>query len=145
MTPEEAGAALSAPLKAFNLNEVGSNTACWYTQRIDSTPPWIRYMVQDNKIVRVDVVAIKDDAGARRAPPVTSDEGITIDTPEQRVIKKYGSRAQISPHKYVEKALYLEIASLDGKSGILFETIDGKVETFRAGTIDAIRLVEGCS
>ncbi len=145
MTPQEASAALSAPLRPFNPDEPGANAACWYTQRIDGMSAWVRYMVQDDKIVRIEVNPIRVDTGVRFAPPVMTDEGITIDTPEQSVIDKYGARVRISPHKYEERGRYLEVAAPDGKAGILFETIDGKVETFRAGMIKAIRLVEGCS
>ena len=100
-------------------------------------------MVQDNKIVRIDITRPQVDSGA---PPIATDEGTTIGTPEQHVIEKYGTRARVSPHKYLaERGHYLEVASPDGKSGIIFETVDGKVTTFRAGTLEAIRLVEGCS
>lgn len=145
MTPKEAASALDGSLAPLDTSDGASSEECWYTYRTDRMSPWIHYMVQDDKIVRIDVSPIWVERGVRFAPPVQTDMGITVDSPEKSVIEKYGSRATVEPHPYAEETgHYLEVVSPDGKFGVLFETTDGKVDTFRSGVLDAVRAVEGC-
>lgn len=103
-------------------------------------------MVQDDKIVRIDVHPIWAETGVRFGPPVATELGITIDSSERSIIEKYGSLLRIGPNPYAEETgHYLEVVSPDKKFGILFETTDGKIDNFRAGTLEAIRASEGCS
>ncbi len=143
MTVREAERALDM---VFYEKQPGEPEGCWYTRRKDDASFWIRYMVQDATIVRIDVNPIEVEIRVHFAPPVRTAKGVTIDSTEKSILRKYGSSLKISEHPYMEeRGHYLEVASPDGKTGILFETLDGKVDTFRAGTLEAIRLSEGCS
>lgn len=51
-----------------------------------------------------------------------------------------------SPHPYTEgpDSHYYKVAAPDGEHAIVFETYNGKVNTFRAGLSQAVDFVEGC-
>ena len=88
------------------------------------------------RVARVDV----DNA-------VTSTtKGIHNGDSETRALQAYGKRLNIEPHAYLPKSgHYLTLFSPDRKFGIRFETEDGKITRYYAGTIQAISFIEGCS
>lgn len=90
-------------------------------------------MIENGHLVRVDV----DKAG------VATDEGVQVGDSEERAKQVYGSRLKVEPHHYTD-GHYLTVRSQSGGYGIRFETEKGKIETFYAGTFEAIQYVEGC-
>ncbi len=93
-------------------------------------------MVLNGRVARVDI----DNAVTPTA------EGIRNGDSETRALQVYGKRLNIKPHAYLpESGHYLTLFSQDGKYGIRFETEDGKITRYYAGTIHAIAFIEGCS
>jgi hypothetical protein len=95
----------------------------------------ILYMLVDGRLARIDIVQ----------PTVASLSGIRVGMPEADVLRAYRGRIASSPHFYGEAGdHYLTLHSQDGRVGMRFETIEGRVTAFRAGTAEAIEYVEGC-
>jgi hypothetical protein len=98
--------------------------------------PGIGLMILHGFVARVDV----DDAFTRTA------EGIHNGDSEAHALQVYGKRLKVEPHHYdPDTGHYLTLFSNDRKLGIRFETEDGKITRYYAGTREAISLVEGCS
>lgn len=96
----------------------------------------IGLMILDGLVARVDV----DDTSTHTA------EGIHNGDSEAHALRVYGKRLEVEPHHYApENGHYLTLFSNDRKRGIRFETEDGKITRYYAGTTRAIALVEGCS
>jgi hypothetical protein len=94
----------------------------------------IAFMIVDKRLVRLDVYG----------PGIATSTGIQVGDSESRVRKVYGSRVKLTPHTYVDNGHYLTIRSEDPRFGVRFETNDGKITMFYAGTFEAIQYVEGC-
>ena len=84
-------------------------------------------MIEDRKLVRIDVSALG----------VATSSGIQVGDSESRARQAYGSRMKVTPHKYVDTGHYLTMRSTDGHYGIRFETDNGKITTYYAGTYEA--------
>jgi hypothetical protein len=96
----------------------------------------IGIMILEGRVARVDV----GNTSTRTA------EGIHNGDSEARALQVYGKRLKIEPNFYdSENGHYLTLHSPDRKYGIRFESDDGKITSFYAGTTDAIAFVEGCS
>jgi hypothetical protein len=96
----------------------------------------IGLMILDGRVARVDV----DNASTRTV------EGIRNGDSEAHALQVYGKRLEVEAHHYEpENGHYLTLYSHDKKLGIRFETEDGKITRYYAGTAVAIALVEGCS
>jgi hypothetical protein len=113
----------------FAMPESKEDQGCFYVTA--TKHPQVSFMIEDKHLVRVDV----DKSG------VATTEGIQVGDSEEHVKHVYGSRLQVEPNHYTD-GHYLTLRS--GKYGIRFETEDGKVSTFYAGTFEAIQYVEGC-
>jgi hypothetical protein len=94
----------------------------------------VEIMIVDGHVVRVDV-------GARGT---TTADGIQVGDSEAHARTVYGARMKVTPHTYIDNGHYLTVRSSDGRYGIRFETENGKIIGFYAGTYDAIQYVEGC-
>jgi len=93
-------------------------------------------MMLNGRVARVDV----DNAVTPTA------EGIHNGDSEARALQIYGKRLKIEPHAYLpENGHYLTLFSPDRKYGVRFETEDGKITRYYAGTTQAISFIEGCS
>lgn len=93
-------------------------------------------MILEGRVARVDV----DNAVTPTA------DGVHNGDSEARAIKVYGKRLKIEPHAYIpESGHFLTLFSPDRKYGIRFETEDGKITHYYAGTVNAIAFIEGCS
>jgi hypothetical protein len=101
-------------------------------------PAPLGLMVQGGRVVRIDV----------RGPGIHTASGIQVGSTEGDVKRTYGPRIRIEPHKYDPDGHYLEYVAVDAADrpfGLLFETDGRRVTSFRAGTVAAIALVEGCA
>jgi len=80
-------------------------------------------------------------------PGIRSWKGAAVGDTEARVKQLFPS-ATVEPHLYdPESGHYITFVgtSTDANYAILFETDGAKVTSFRAGTLEGIALVEGCS
>jgi len=92
-------------------------------------------MMLNGRVARVDV---------DNSVTATMD-GVHNGDSEARAIKVYGKRLKIEPHAYSpESGHFLTLLSPDRKFGIRFETEDGKITRYYAGTVNAIAFIEGC-
>jgi bacillopeptidase F (M6 metalloprotease family) len=115
----------------FTLPQNKEDRACFYV-----TPkkhPGISFMIENGHLVRIDV----DKAG------VATAEGVQVGDSEEHAKQVYGAQLKIEPHHYTD-GHYLTVGSKSAGYGIRFETENGKIETFYAGTFEAIQYVEGC-
>ena len=99
-------------------------------------PEGILLMVIDDTVARVEI----DSAGIR------TTEGAQVGDSESRVLELYGARARIEPHKYTYPDGHYVVVTLAGDTlhRIIFETLKGRVTTYRSGRVPAVQLVEGC-
>lgn len=131
MTLDQVNAALG---EHFSPPTSKEEEACFYLE--PKHHPDTAIMVLDGRVARVDVLA---QEGTVSTTPTES--GIRIGDSEEKVKKVYGRKVEVSQHHYTE-GHYLTVAN--GKDGLRFETDEGKVNAFYAGTASAIELVEGC-
>ena len=97
------------------------------------------FMFAKGRVVRIDVSSV----GIRTA------SGAGVGDTEAKIKELYAGRITLEPHKYdPENGHYLNYSpadKIDSKYGMVFETDNGIVTSFRVGAIAAIGLVEGCS
>lgn len=107
---------------------------CFYVN--PSKHPHIGFMIEEGKLVRVDV----------DAPELFTVQHVQVGDSEAKVVRAYGHRLKASANPYVPPKIghYLTVLSNDGRCGIRFEMENGKVRTYYAGTDEAIQYVEGC-
>ena len=96
----------------------------------------MHFMLIDDKLARVDVEAAQ----------VRTLSGIGLGSTEASVRSTYRGRIEESPHKYGGgESAYLTIYSRSRRHAIRFETENGKVRHFYAGTAETVQYSEGCS
>jgi len=101
-------------------------------------PAGVRFMVEQGKIVRVDV----DSSGVRTAA------GAEVGMSEADVRGRYPVGLQVQPHKYDPKGRYLVLQGTqpaDSARRLIFETDGQRVVRYRAGITPAVQYVEGCA
>jgi hypothetical protein len=101
-------------------------------------PAGVRFMVEQGKIVRVDV----DSAGVRTAA------GVEVGMSEADVRGRYPVGLRVQPHKYDPKGRYLVVQGtepVDSARRLIFETDGQRVVRYRAGLTPAVEYVEGCA
>lgn len=113
--------------------EESGSDSCFYVHALGDNKAY--FMMIDGRLARIDV----------KSPGIQTSTGIQVGDSEERVQQVYGSRMKLSPHKYIDTGHYLTVRSADGHLGVRFETENGKLLTFYAGTYEAIQYVEGCS
>jgi hypothetical protein len=113
----------------FAMPENKEDQGCFYVTA--TKHPQVSFMIENRRLVRIDV----DKTG------VPTTEGVQVGDSEEHVKQVYGSRLKVEPHHYTD-GHYLTLRN--GDHGIRFETDEGKVSTFYAGTFEAIQYVEGC-
>jgi len=109
--------------------------ACAYARVNNESGP-LMLMLIDGRLARIDV-----DGGARAQ---ALDNGLTIGSTVAEIKAVYGARAVATPNKYDEQGTNYEV-SLSDTVGLVFETSDDKVTTFRVGRHEEVLWVEGCS
>jgi hypothetical protein len=102
-------------------------------------PKGLGLMFRKGIVVRIDIF----EKGIRTA------SGAEVGDREDKIKRLYPGRITVEPHHYdPENGHYLNYTPIDPAErdyGIVFETENGVVTTFRVGTQAAIALVEGCS
>ncbi len=128
MTVAQLSAALHQELAADERSEQG----CFYVDAHGHNR--VEFMIIDGHVVRVDV----------GVPGIKTSAGIQVGDSEAHAKSTYGAKMKVTPHTYIDNGHYLTVRSDDGAYGVRFETENGKVVGFYAGTYDAIQYVEGC-
>jgi hypothetical protein len=102
-------------------------------------PPSADLMVEDGRVVRVDI----DD------PSVRTLHGVGVGSTEAEVRAVYGDQLEISPRPYAEDVgLWMELVPrrADNRgTRIVFATLEGRVTSIHAGLVPAVGYVESCS
>jgi hypothetical protein len=107
--------------------------ACIYAEL--SEHPGISLMILNGRVARVDV----DNRDTQ------TREGVHNGQSEASAKAAYGRRLKVTPHAYTApEGHYLTLRSEDLKYGIRFETDNGKIVRYYAGTLEAISYIEGC-
>src|SRR5579864_3007588 len=123
-------AQLSAVLhEKFSMPSEKSDQGCFYVSPRGRRH--ISFMIEDGRLVRVDV----------DAPGISTSSGIQVGDSEAHAREVYGSKIEVTDHKYIDTGHYLTARSADGRYGVRFETDKGKITMFYAGTYDAIQYV----
>jgi len=115
----------------FMMPQNKEDQGCFYVA--PTKHPGVSFMIEGGHLVRVDV----DKSG------IATAEGAQVGDSEERAKQVYGPRLKIEPHQYTD-GHYLTVGSKRDGYGIRFETENGKIKTFYAGTFEAIQYVEGC-
>ncbi|GAB2690600.1 hypothetical protein [Aliiglaciecola aliphaticivorans] len=93
-------------------------------------------MVLDGTVERFEV----DEQSSK----ITTQEGIGIGSSKADVVGAYKD-VKVSVHPYLgEAGEYLEV-TLDNGNGLIFETYQDKVSSFRLGRYPAVLFIEGCA
>jgi hypothetical protein len=104
-----------------------------------AAPAGMRFMVENGRVVRVDV----DSAGVKTA------RGAAVGMGEAEIRRLYPESLAVQPHKYAERGHYLIVvprAPADSPYRVIFETDSlGRVLRYRAGLRPAVEYVEGCA
>jgi hypothetical protein len=131
MTEAQIRRTVAGPLQHEGDNDEG----CYY---LTPQATGLGFMFLESRLARIDMFE-----GEWRTV-----SGARIGSTEEQVRRLYGGRLHIEPHHYNDDGKYLIVLPAAGPYRgyeLLFET-DGKVvTTFRAGTAEAVTLVEGCS
>ena|ERR1035441_3494437 len=115
----------------FAMPQNKEDQGCFYVTA--TKHPQVSFMIENGRLVRIDV----DKTG------VPTTEGVQVGDSEEHAKQVYGPQLKIEPHHYTD-GHYLTVGSKSGGHGIRFETENGKIATFYAGTFEAIQYVEGC-
>lgn len=91
------------------------------------------FMIESGVVVRIEV----------RSNSVLTQKNVTVGSFKRDILPAY-KNPKISAHPYdFERGEYIEV-SLSNGNGIIFETLDDIVTSFRLGTNSAIKYIEGC-
>jgi hypothetical protein len=143
MTVAEAEKALGAKLNIQYFEE-GDRMSCGTGARADGKSGDVSYMVMKGRIVRIAVMRVED--GSPSIPVVRTIKGIGLGASEAQVKSAYGGLVKVEPHPYgTENDHYLIVDTPDRKRGLIFETEEGRVSSFRAGVYPEVGYIEGCA
>jgi hypothetical protein len=102
----------------------------------------------------VSLMVLRDSVGAPESieridvesSGVATAEGARVGDSEASVQKRYAGRVTVQPAKYAgPEGKYLVVTPADSATRIVFETLNGRVASYRAGNSEAAQLVEGCA
>lgn len=104
--------------------------------RASTMPDGLRFMLEDGRVVRADVVS----RGVRTA------SGAEVGTTEAEIRRMYPDRIRTEPHKYTKGhyLVYTPRDPADERYRLIFETDGRVVSRYRAGLHPAVEYVEGC-
>lgn len=106
-------------------------------EQVASAPVTVIFMIEGHRFVRYDV------RDADQVAPGGGRIGMTAGELQQL----YPQRAELQPHKYLEKGKNFRVSPERDGDGVLNFEIgdDGKVSAWRAGLPPQVDYVEGCS
>lgn len=98
--------------------------------------PGLGLMVVDDALVRIDV---NDARWSTRS-------GARIGMREREIRRMYGAQMRVEPHPYTDpQGKYLVYEARDEPFGLIFETDNGRIISYRVGRWDNVQWIEGCS
>ncbi|MFW5425914.1 MAG: hypothetical protein ACKE8G_00625 [Methylophagaceae bacterium] len=110
------------------------NESCYYLVP-ENDGAGALFMIVYGMVARIDVYD--------EVPIIKTSTGLGIASTKNDILGRYNS-ATASPHPYGgPEDEYLEV-KLDNGNGLIFETLDGIVTSFRLGSYPALRFIEGC-
>jgi len=117
----------------FSVPDDKEEQGCFYVN--PGKHPEFALMILDGHLARIDV----------STPGVFTSKGAQVGDTEAQVLKLYSDRIKVEPHHYTApEGHYLTAQSSGGDYGVRFETENGKIEMFYAGSGSAIHFAEGC-
>lgn len=117
-------------------NGPASGSSCYYVRPANG-PAGVDFMVEKNRIVRVDV----------QSGRVTTLSGAKVGDTTARIQSLYPGQIQVSPHKYNPNGRYLTLMPRDYSDRnyrLIFETDQGHVTQYRSGLRSYVEQVERC-
>ncbi len=144
MTVAQAEHAIGAKLKSFAASGADSEE-CWLTARADGADPGIIYMINGKRVVRIGIYHEEN----RPFPDAATAAQIGLGSMESDIKRVYGATAKIGPAPYYPEGETpvghdITVEAPTGKSALLFETVDGKLDNFRVGLHGPLEYIEGC-
>jgi hypothetical protein len=120
-------------LKDYESDKMNSeDNSCYYLSPLkdDDLP---HFMIESNIVVRIEVLSNS----------VITEDGVTVGSSKKEIMSVY-KNVKVSPHPYnFQTGEYLEVKLSNG-NGIIFETENEIVTSFRLGSYPAISYIEGC-
>jgi len=140
MTLSQAATAAGVPLR---LLDMPPGPECRYAvpDRASGTGDELAFMVVDGRIVRIDVGIMGPDR-------IRTVSGMGKGNTEAEVQATYPGRIQVQRHPYIPEGRYLVYVPADPGQrhlGLIFETVNGEVRSFRSGLTEQVSWKEGCS
>jgi hypothetical protein len=137
MTLPQVRGVIQDPKAELESIDSGDTSGCTYL-RSDVLSQDLGVMFFHRRVVRIDI----------NGPSIRTASGAGVGDTEDGVKSLYSGLITVQPHHYIENGHYLNYKPRDPaqqKYGMVFETENGKVTSFRTGTHEAIALVEGCA
>jgi hypothetical protein len=132
LTPTEASAKMGIHLET-SASPDEEEQSCYYVSPQGYSKD-IGFMVEEGCITRIDIIS-------RR---IASVRGIRVGNSENAVKRAFPGMVKEEPHPYLEEdGKYLVIEIKPG-FGFIFETLQGKITSFRSGRLSSVRYIEGC-
>ena len=98
--------------------------------------PALGLMIIDGRLARIDVVKSS----------IRTATGIAVGDTAASVAAAFGSRITSEPGAYYpRRGRYLTVLTADGRYGMRFVILDGRVTAYYSGTPKTIQFVEGCA
>lgn len=138
MTLEEASAGAGMQFGIVPNSDRAGTGACAYA-RAEGGPEGLQFMVVNGRIVRIDI----------GNGPVRTLSGIGTGSTEAEVQATYPGRIEVQPNPYTGHRGGRDLVYVPDEGsrdlGLLFETNNGRVTSFRSGLLGAVMAPEGCS
>lgn len=112
------------------------NPLCYYVYA-ESVPEGVGFMVEEERIVRVDI----------DVPGISTRSGISVGDSETELLSTYPQRLNKTENKYAESIsdyIYVPQDTEDKEYRLLFEVENGTIIHMRAGILPAVLYVEHC-
>jgi hypothetical protein len=119
-----------------------ANHGCSVTTTPELEPRGLSLVMEDKKLARINLEFYGTDP---RPLAIKTDTGVGLASPEEDVIKAYGSRVLVKPNAADTTWHTLYVDAPDHSRGIIFETDGKKVKSIRAGAYPAITNQIACN
>jgi hypothetical protein len=137
MTLDEASEVAGQPIVEVAGSRIGTGRGACFHAEPESGQPDVSFMVEDDRIVRVDVA--QDSA-------LATVSGVRVGDTTEQVKRVYGESVVVEPRPYTAPdGSYLRHRADDDRYSLIFETIDERVESYRSGFAEHVACIEGCA
>lgn len=132
MSPKEASVKSGVKLTNSDFN-YSTSDSCYYISP-NGKYDGIALMVEDEIITRIDISSEK----------ISTDSGVRIGDSENAVKNAYPGKVREQEHPYLEKEGKYLVVEIKPGYGFIFETLHGKITSFRSGKMSSVEYIEGC-